>query len=97
MPVLHAILDWAADRPPWQQDAIRRLFSGVELSLTDFNDLYALLKIQHGVPDPENRAAQALTSNQVAAPQGANTLVQIRAVKNLRHDIWPINCQSPGP
>ncbi len=85
MTVLQAIIDWAADRPSWQQDAIRRLFSGAELSSTDFDDLYALLKIQHGIPDPENRAAQALTSDQVAAPQGADTLVQIKAVKNLRH------------
>jgi hypothetical protein len=83
--VLQAIFDWAADRPPWQQDAIRRLFSGVELSLTDFNDLYALLKTQHGIPDPESRTPQALTSDQVAAPQGVDTLVQIKAIKNLRH------------
>ncbi len=85
MTILQEILKWSQGLPAWQQDAIARLYVKPELSAQDFDDMYALLKSAHGIPDSNNRVPSKLAAEQVAAPQTINRLVQLTAIKNLRN------------
>jgi hypothetical protein len=76
---------WSEKQPAWQQDAIARLYTKPELSVQDYDDIYALLKAEHGIPDLDHRIAGRLAPDQIAAPQAADRLVQIVAIKNLRN------------
>lgn len=83
MTILQEILKWSQCLPVWQQDAIARLYVKPDLSPQDFDDLYALLKSAHGIPDPNDRVPGKLATELVAAPQASDRLVQIVAIKNL--------------
>lgn len=85
MTILQEILKWSQDLPAWQQDAIARFYVKRELSVQDFDDIYALLKTENGIPDADGRVASKLSDDQVAAPQATNRLVEIAAIKNLRN------------
>jgi len=85
MTILQEIMKWSQGLPAWQQDAIARLYVRPALSAQDFDDLYALLKSLHGIPDPKGRTPTKLAAEQVAAPQTPDRLVQLIAIKNLRN------------
>jgi len=85
MSILQEIQKWAPNLPSWQQDAIARLFDKGELSADDYDDLYALLKTEYGIADPKCRVARKLEAERVAAAHNPETLIQLFAVKNLRH------------
>lgn len=85
MTILQEILKWSQELPIWQQDAIARLYVKHELSFQDFDDMYALLKSEHGIPDVNERVPNKLTPDQVAAPQVVDRLVQVAAIKNLHN------------
>lgn len=85
MTILQEIMKWSQTLPAWQQDAIARLYVRPVLSAQDIEDLYALLKSSHGIPDPKGRTPTKLAAEQVAAPQAPDRLVQLTAIKNLRN------------
>ncbi len=85
MSILQDILNWAQGLPAWQSDAIARLFAKQTLSQLDLNDLHALLKAEHGIPDPKGRIATKLNADQIPAVSAANAHVELLAMKNLRH------------
>lgn len=85
MSIIQEIQKWAPVLPVWQQDAVSRLFEKRELAAEDYDDFYALLKAEHGIPDPKGRIPKKLTAEQVVAAQKPDTLIQIAAVKNLRN------------
>lgn len=85
MTILQEIQKWTAELPAWQRDAIARLFSKGELDQDDEDDLFALLKAEHGIPDPKGRVAATLDAAQIAAPQADGKRVQITAARNLKH------------
>lgn len=85
MTILQEIQKWSENLPSWQQDAIVRLFSKGVLDAADYDDLYAILKSAHGINDPKGRVATKLAAGQVAADQPVNSIVQLAAIKNLRH------------
>lgn len=85
MTILQEIMKWSQTLPAWQQDAIARLYVRPALSAQDFEDLYALLKSLHGIPDAKGRTPTQLAAEQVAAPQAPDRLVQLTAIKNLRN------------
>ena len=85
MSILQDILNWAQDLPAWQSDAIARLFAKQTLSQQDMEDLYALLKAEHGIPDPKARVANKLSPNQTPGASVANSHVELLAMKNIRH------------
>lgn len=68
MTILQEIQKWSAELPPWQRDAVARLFAKGSLGQQDEEDIYALLKTEFGIPDPKGRVARALDASQVAAP-----------------------------
>lgn len=85
MSILQEILKWSQTLPAWQSDAIARLFAKEVLSDDDLDDLFALLKVEHGISDPKGRAANKLSAEQIPAPALPSTQVKLLALKNLRH------------
>jgi len=85
MSILQEIQKWSADQPAWQQDAIARIYSQSELSTQDLDDLYALIKVEHGIPDPIGRTAGKLVEEQIAGTMPKGQRVQLESIKNLLH------------
>ena len=83
--ILQEILKWSQSIPTWQQDAIAMLYVKPDISSQDFDDMYALLKSAHGIPDLYGRVPANLAAEHVAAPQTSDRLVQLAAIKNLRN------------
>jgi hypothetical protein len=82
---MHEILDWSKNLPAWQSDAVARLLVKQTLTAEDLDDLLALLKAEHGIPDPKDRKPNPLTADQIPAPVKATTHVKLRAIKNMCH------------
>jgi hypothetical protein len=57
--VLADILDWSTERPGWQRDALRRLFTAGDLSVADLGELVELCKSPHGLA----KTTSAITQN----------------------------------
>jgi energy-coupling factor transporter ATP-binding protein EcfA2 len=85
MSILQEILGWSKTIAPWQSDAIARLLAKQALDAQDLDDLFALLKAAHGIPDPEARTAKPLTEDQIPAPVKNSTHVALHAFKNLKN------------
>jgi hypothetical protein len=85
MSILQDILSWTQGLPAWQSDAIARLFTKQTLSQQDLEDLYALIKVEHGIPDPKGRIANKLSANQIPAASASNAHVEVLAIKNLKY------------
>lgn len=83
--VLQEIIKWSQSLPAWQQDAIARLFAKGELHAEDYDDLYALLKFEHGIPDPKGRTPKKLSADDVGTVDNADELVELIAIKNLKN------------
>jgi energy-coupling factor transporter ATP-binding protein EcfA2 len=83
--LLQEILGWAQDLPDWQSDAVSRLLVKPEITNEDVEDLYALLKTAHGIPDPKSRRPTKLSANQIPVADSKIGAVELRAIKNLRH------------
>jgi len=83
--VLQEIVSWSRGLSLWQQDAIARLFARQKLEVNDFEDLNALLKSEHGIPDPKARKPAPLAGDQVPVPAQAGTQIELVAIKNLRY------------
>lgn len=83
MSILQEVLGWAKGLSPWQSDAVGRLFTKESLTAEDLDDLYALLKAEHGIPDPEGRAANPIADDKIPAGAQPNENVELLAIKNL--------------
>lgn len=83
MSILGEIYSWSQNLPPWQQDAVARLYGNRQLGEWDWDDLYALAKQEAGIADPQNRHARKLPEAQVASPPVPTHLVQLTAIKQL--------------
>lgn len=85
MAILQEILAWTQGLPAWQSDAVSRLMVKQALTPQDHEDLYALLKLAHGILDPKNRQPQPLTADQIPAQIEATTHIELRAIRNLHN------------
>ncbi|MDO8311447.1 MAG: hypothetical protein Q7T25_05855, partial [Sideroxyarcus sp.] len=85
MSILQEILSWAQGLPAWQSDAVARLLAKQALAAEDVDDLFALLKLSHGIPDPKGRTPKPLVADQIPAPVKVSTHVELHAMKNMRH------------
>lgn len=83
MTIIQEIHAWSKGLAAWQQDAIARLYQDRVLSVADLEDLYALVKVEAGIPDPEGREPKTLEDAQVAPPADPARLVQLAAIKEL--------------
>jgi energy-coupling factor transporter ATP-binding protein EcfA2 len=85
MSIFQEILTWSEGLPVWQSDAIARLFVKGAISDDDLDDLFALLKTEHGIPDPQGRTAKKLSADQIPVAAALATNVKLVALKNLRY------------
>lgn len=83
MSILQEILGWAKGLAPWQSDTVGRLFTKEILTPEDLDDLYALLKAEHGIPDPKGRTPSPLADDKIPAGPQPNVHVELLAMKNL--------------
>jgi len=84
MSILQELLTWSATLPDWQSDALRQMLLSPELQPGDVERLYALLKAEHGIPDPKGRTAVRLSTGQVPVPAGVDRRVELLEMKNLQ-------------
>jgi hypothetical protein len=66
--ILDEILAWSTERPAWQRDALRRLFTVGTLTPSDLDELATLCKAGHGLAPP--RAPDMLAKSHLAIPGG---------------------------
>jgi len=85
MSILQGILTWSKNLPDWQSDAIGRLFSKQNLTSDDIEDLYALLKSEHGIPDQKKRKAKRLAADLISVPTPPDEHIELLGIKNLVH------------
>ncbi|MGQ0701149.1 MAG: AAA family ATPase [Panacagrimonas sp.] len=85
MSILQEILVWTQGLSTWQSDAVARLLAKQTLTADDQDDLFALLKLAHGIPDPKGRTPKPLTADQIPAPVKVTTHIELLAMKNMRH------------
>ena len=84
MALLDRILLWSATLPDWQRDAMRLLFQQEELTEQDYDDLYAMLKAAHGIPDQGNRRPVPLAAEHLPANVSSGIVV-LNAMRDLLH------------
>lgn len=85
MTILQEILTWTQGLPAWQSDAVSRLLVKQALTPQDHEDLYALLKLNFGIPDPKNRQAKPLTADQIPVKAKKDTDIKLSTIKNLHN------------
>ena len=89
-PIYGEILDWSAKRPPWQQDALRRLVSQEQLDESDIADLASLCKAKHGLD--EKKDPKPLKKNHLPAAAAAGQAVRLT---KLTHEMG-VNALAPN-
>lgn len=93
MLVLKEILAWTeTNLTPWQRDAVRRLFENQKLNDGDFDDLYAMLKSAHGLPDSKKRQPVPLPYENPPSKAQHTQRVILKRV----HDLINVNKIAPG-
>jgi energy-coupling factor transporter ATP-binding protein EcfA2 len=91
--VLEIILEWSADRPAWQRDALRRIVQAQKLTETDFPELVALCKRgRSSKPSPTDPEAKPLEAAHLPANPGAGASVALIAIK----DVSAVNNLAPA-
>jgi len=83
MSIIQEIQTWSDEQPAWQGDAIARLFDKGTLSEADLDDLFAILKAQHGIEDPQQRTAKKLSAAQIPVPTVAGVQITLQTLKDL--------------
>ncbi|MES2185985.1 MAG: AAA family ATPase [Pseudomonadota bacterium] len=83
MSILQEIQKWSVGQPPWQQDAIARLYASRVLSAADMEEIYGFLRAAHGIEVVGLSPLIILEAAQVVAPVVANRVVQLTAIKNV--------------
>ena len=51
--ILADVLKWSEQRPSWQRNALRRLFTSGDLTAPDLDELTEICKAQHGLASPK--------------------------------------------
>jgi ABC-type dipeptide/oligopeptide/nickel transport system ATPase subunit len=86
MTLLNNILKWTQTLPAWQRDAARRLLQREEgLSEDDYAELYALLKAEHGLPNPDSLTPEPLAASHLPATIQPGQSVILKEVGKLTH------------
>lgn len=75
--VLEAILDWSAERPLWQRDALRRIVTGGTPDDAAVADILALCKKEHGAEGVTLEAAVLEAAHLPATPAGGESIALV--------------------
>ena len=65
MNVIQEIATWAKKLPPWQSDALRRIFTTDNLSASDEDEVFAMLLAAHNVPCEEKPSQDSVPFSDV--------------------------------
>jgi recombinational DNA repair ATPase RecF len=76
--VLQEILNWSAERPTWQRDALRRLVLNGDLSADDITSLTEICKGEHGLA--EKAQANPLSKDHVPDGAAATAAVSLESI-----------------
>ena len=87
--IYREILIWSADRPAWQQDALRRLVTQEHIDQADIADLVSLCKAKYGLED--HKDAEPLNRRHLPTPAAAGSAVTLT---HLTHQIG-VNALAP--
>ena len=90
--VLEWILEWSADRPGWQRDALRRIVQKGRLDDTDIAELVALCKEIRASAKGTSAKLQPLKKAHIPANPGTADSVSLLAVK----DVSAVNNLAPS-
>lgn len=80
--VYREILTWSADRPAWQQDALRRLVTQEQIDKADIAEIASLCKAKHGLED--HKDAKPLKKRHLPTTAAAGSAVTLT---HLTHQI----------
>lgn len=75
------ILQWSAQRPAWQRDALRRLFTSGDLTPDELDELTEICKSQHGLTSPKLFAPLAAEHLPITGPAAGEAVTLV----NLTH------------
>lgn len=53
MNIVQEIANWAKSLPPWQSDAVRRIFTQTDLSGKDESEIYSMPLAAHGLSEAD--------------------------------------------
>jgi AAA domain len=85
--VFAEILEWSTERPAWQRDALRRLFTSEKLSAESLGELVELCKTPHGLSNTLNpkplKAEHLAVSNTQTLPVSLVSVTHRRGVNAL--------------
>jgi len=95
MDILQKILAWSLDRPLWQRDALRRLWTQGTLTKLDKSELYELLRSESGLPSCNGipLAAKPLSGDDIPKPAHRNEPTLLLAVHSLKNVNALAECQ----
>ena len=85
MSLLQEIFKWTKNLPAWQSDAVARLLVKQTLIKDDIDDIFALLKTENGITDPQNRTPKPLREDQIPVPFKASSNIKLNAIKNMNN------------
>ena len=86
MTLLNDILKWTTTLPDWQRDAARRLFQAEDsLSEADYDELFLLLKKEHGIKKSEAVKANPLLAEHLPADRTSGETVVLLALHDLEN------------
>lgn len=83
MSLLQNIYEWSLTLKPCLRDALRRLLDSPTLTETDYDDLFALLKLEAGIADPENRVPEMLDKKHLPSTAVQGATVRLLSLQNL--------------
>lgn len=94
MSVLNDILDWSAERPLWQRDALRRSITSGNLGKVDILVLTRMCLAEHGVNDVDSRAATSVPLSEEHLRETRCAADQVRLVR--LSDVRGVNTLATG-
>jgi len=85
MTLLQKIYEWSVTLPPCLRDAIRRLLNSTDLSDDDYDDLFALLKLEAGIADPKGRKSEPLEKKHLPSTVVQGNSARLLSLQNLKN------------
>jgi len=85
MSLLKEIHDWSVGLKPCLRDGLRRLLLSSPLTKADHDDLFAILKVGAGIPDPDNRVAEPLAMTHLPSVGSQATTLKLLTLKNFKN------------
>ena len=84
MPAIEKIISWAQDLPEWQADAVRRFLEQGDLTASDKNELYQLLKAEFEI-DTTSIAPHPPHIGSIAGTASTSTPILLQRISDINN------------